>query len=144
MQILDAILNNSLYVGIVLALIFIFHLGNMAFGLALNVVILKQDFDKNKIKTWLFRTILILIGTFLLCAGISILPFAISFIGIEIPEEYSIIINFSLIVLVSFGTLKKECEKCFENYRKCMEILWCGESHYISGSLLIKLNVIKI
>lgn len=123
MTIINVILGNLLYISIVIALIFIFELGNLCFGLSSSVIISNEKFEKDKIKRWALKTIFTLLGTFLLCSGISILPFAISYIGVQIPDDYSIIINFSLIVITAFGTLKKEAEKCFENYKKCIDNL---------------------
>lgn len=120
---INAIFTNITAISIVISLIFIFQLGNLCFGIASNVIQLNNQFDKEKIKKWLLKTILTLAGTFLLCAGITLIPFAIESIGIKIPEDYSIIINFGLIVITAFGALKCEAEKCFENYQKCIENL---------------------
>lgn len=117
---IDAIFTNITAISIVIALIFIFQAGNLCFGIASNVIELKQEFDKEKIKKWVLKTILTLVGTFLLCAGITLVPYAIESIGITIPDDYSIIINFGLIVITAFGALKCEAEKCFENYQKCI------------------------
>lgn len=116
-----AISTNFLSISIVLILIFTFQLGNMIFGIVNNVFNLKEDFSKDKIKKWFFKTILTLIGTFILSCGITLIPFSIEYINISIPEEYDILVNFGLIVLSAVGTLKNEINKCYENYKKCIE-----------------------
>lgn len=113
--------TNFLSISIVLILIFTFQLGNMIFGIINNVFNLKEDFSKDKIKKWFFKTILTLLGTFILSAGITLIPFSIEYINISIPEEYDILVNFGLIVLSAVGTLKNEINKCYENYKKCIE-----------------------
>ena len=61
-----AISTNLLSISIVLILIFVFQLGNMIFGIVNNVLNLKEEFSKEKIKKWFFKTILTLLGTFIL------------------------------------------------------------------------------
>ena len=116
-----AISANLLSISIVLILIFTFQLGNMIFGIVNNVLKLKEDFSKEKIKNWAIKTFLTLLGTFILSIGISLIPYSIEYINIKIPEEYDILINFSLIVLSAIETLKSEIEKCYENYKKCIK-----------------------
>lgn len=116
-----AISSNFLSISIVLILIFVFQLGNMIFGIVNNVLNLKEDFSKEKIKKWFFKTILTLLGTFILSIGVTLIPFSIEYINISIPEEYDILVNFGLIVLSAIGTLKNEIQKCYDNYKKCIE-----------------------
>lgn len=116
-----AISDNFLSISIVLILIFVFQLGNMIFGIVNNVLNLKEDFSKEKIKKWFFKTILTLLGTFILSIGVTLIPFSIEYINISIPEEYDILVNFGLIVLSAIGTLKNEIQKCYDNYKKCIE-----------------------
>ena len=116
-----AISTNLLSISIVLILIFVFQLGNMIFGIVNNVLNLKEEFSKEKIKKWFFKTILTLLGTFILSIGVTLIPFSIEYINISIPEEYDILVNFGLIVLSSIGTLKNEIQKCYDNYKKCIE-----------------------
>ena len=116
-----AISTNFLSISIVLILIFIFQLGNMIFGIVNNVLNLKEDFSKEKIKKWAIKTVLTLLGTFILSIGVTLIPFSIEYINISIPEEYDILVNFGLIVLSAIGTLKNEIQKCYDNYRKCIE-----------------------
>lgn len=120
-DILNALVSNLTSISIVLILIFIFQLGNMIFGIVNNVLILKENFSKEKILNWCLKTILTLAGTFILCIGVTLIPFSIEHIKISIPEEYNVLVNFSLIVLSAIGTLKNEAQKCFENYKKCIE-----------------------
>lgn len=119
--ILEVISSNLLSILIVLSLIFIFQLCNMIFGIINNVIILKQEFSKEKILNWFLRTILTIIGILLLCIGVSLVPFCIEYINITIPDEYNILINFTLIVLTSIQTLKLEATRAYENYKKVME-----------------------
>ena len=116
-----AISTNLLSISIVLILIFVFQLGNMIFGIVNNVLNLKEEFSKEKIKKWFLKTILTLLGTFILSIGVTLIPFSIEYINISIPEEYDILVNFGLIVLSSIGTLKNEIQKCYDNYKKCIE-----------------------
>lgn len=120
-EIFNAISTNFLSISIVLVLIFVFQLGNMIFGIVNNVLNLKEDFSKEKILKWMLKTVLTLAGTFILSAGVSLIPFSIEYINISIPEEYDILVNFGLIVLSAVGTLKNEIEKCYDNYKKCIE-----------------------
>ena len=116
-----AISENLLSISIVLILIFVFQLGNMIFFFFFNVLNLKEEFSKEKIKKWIFQTILTLLGNFILSCGIKFIPFSIEYINISIPEEYDILVNFGLIVLSAIGTLKNEIQKCYDNYKKCIE-----------------------
>lgn len=116
-----AISTNFLSISIVLILIFVFQLGNMIFGIVNNVFNLKEDFSKDKIKKWAIKTALTLLGTFILSIGVTLIPFSIEYINISIPEEYDILVNFGLIVLSAIGTLKNEINKCYDNYKKCIE-----------------------
>lgn len=120
-EILTAIQGNLLSISIVLFLIFTFQLANMIFGIINNVVICSEEFCKDKFKKWLGRTLLTIAGIFIMCTGITLIPFCISYINIKIPDEYNILINFALVVSVSIKSLKTEVSRAFENYEKVME-----------------------
>lgn len=120
-SILTAISGNLISISIVLILIFTFQLCNMIFGIINSVLICNNCFDFDKFKKWLFRTVLTISGIFIMCTGITLIPFCINYINIKIPDEYNILINFTLVVLVAIKSLKTEVIKAFENYEKVMD-----------------------
>lgn len=121
MNILEIIKGNLTAAAVVIALIFLFQLGNMIFGIYKNVLILKEDFSWEKVRIWAIKSVLALLGVAIFVAGISLIPAAIKYIGITIPEDYEILVNFSCVLLVAWGTLKNEILKCYENYKYVME-----------------------
>lgn len=121
MNILEVIRGNLTAAAVVIALIFLFQLGNMIFGIYKNVLILKEDFSWEKVRIWAIKAGLALLGVAIFIIGISLIPAAIDYIGITIPEEYEILVNFSCVLLVAWGTLKNEVLKCHENYKYVME-----------------------
>ena len=108
MNILEVIRGNLTAAAVVIALIFLFQLGNMIFGIYKNVLILKENFNWEKIRIWAIKAGLALLGVAIFVVGISLIPAAIEYIGITIPEEYEILVNFSCVLLVAWGTLKNE------------------------------------
>ena len=121
MNILEVIRGNLTAAAVVIALIFLFQLGNMIFGIYKNVLILKEDFSWEKVRIWAIKAALALLGVAIFVVGISLIPAAIEYIGITIPEEYEILVNFSCVLLVAWGTLKNEVLKGHENYKYVME-----------------------
>lgn len=115
------ILENLSYVGSVISLIFLFQLSNLVFGLADNLTVQKQSFDSSKIKKWTLQTLLTLVGIATLTIGVSLIPFVITFTGVQIPQEYGDIITVMMIILTSFKCVITESTKAFEHFRNIME-----------------------
>ena len=120
MDLFETILNNLSYVGSVLALIFVFQLSNMAFGISENIGIKGEKFDVEKLKAWAFRTITTLLGIFLLTLGSSLIPYVVGLTNIEIPAEYGDIVTVSIIILTSYKCVLSESKKACEHFENVM------------------------
>lgn len=116
----EEILKNLTYVGSVVLLIFIFQVDNMVFGLVDNVGLKGQKFDASKIKNWLFRSILTLLGIALLTLGVSLIPYIVSFTNIEIPAEYGDVITVALVIITGYKSVISEANKAYEHFKTIM------------------------
>lgn len=96
------------------------YLANMCFSLYLNIKILKQPFDKNKILTSLIKAVVFIVGLTLLTSVITVLPIFAEMMGWEIPAEFTEI--FSGMVIV-FTFLYVSAKYTFEAVQKFMQIL---------------------
>lgn len=96
------------------------YLANMCFSLYLNIKILKQPFDKNKILTSIIKAAVFIVGLTLLTSVITVLPIFAEMMGWEIPEEFTEI--FSGMVIV-FTFLYVSAKYTFEAVQKFMQIL---------------------
>lgn len=96
------------------------YLANMCFSLYLNLKILKEPFEKDKIITSLIKAAVFIIGLTLLTSVITVLPIFAEMMGWEIPQEFTEI--FSGMVIV-FTFLYVSAKYTFEAVQKFMQIL---------------------
>lgn len=120
-MLINQILNNLEYIGAVIGVIFIFQLANMAFGMADNIFVKKQEFDIKKILQWIIKSFLSLLGVFFFTVGVSVIPFVIEFTGITIPESYGDIITISMIITTSYAAVIAEASKAFIHFKNIYE-----------------------
>lgn len=116
----DNILLNLTYVGIGACLFLVSYLSNMTFSLYYNIKVLSQQFDKNKIINSAFRVASVTIGLALLCIAITTIPEFATYVGLEIPTEYTEIFS-NLAILTLFVT--SSCKYVAEAYNKFKKIL---------------------
>ena len=117
----EEILKNMSYVGSVILLIFIFQVDNMIFGIVDNIGVQGQKFEINKIKRWVFKSIFSLIGISLLTLGVSLIPYIVSFTGIQIPKEYGDVITITLIITTSYSAVINESKKAYEHFKTILK-----------------------
>lgn len=86
---LDTILHNLINAGWAMLIFLCAYVSNMAFGLYHNIKQLQQPFDKDKLINSGFKVVSIVVGLVLLVVGITALPAFATYVGWEIPEEYT-------------------------------------------------------
>ncbi len=86
---LDTILHNLENAGWAMLIFLCAYMSNMAFSLYYNIKQLQQPFDKEKLINSGLKVASIVVGLVLLVVGITALPAFASYVGWEIPEEYS-------------------------------------------------------
>lgn len=118
----DMILGNIANMSLGALMFAISYISNICFSIFYNIKILNYKFEKEKLIDGILKLITFIIGTFLLCLGISILPLFLDKTGISISEEYTSILSNTAIVglftansakylLESFNTMKSILEK---------------------------------
>lgn len=116
-EIFSIILVNLSYIGVVLALIGMFQMANMFFGLVDNVFEKNEKFEWNKIVQWLVRSGVFLFGVAALTTGVSILPYIVQYVGVNIPAEYGEVITMALIIAASYKAVVREMTKAYEHFK---------------------------
>lgn len=99
---LELLLNNLIYTGLVMGLVAISWTSNFSLALYHNLKLLSEPFDKLRFKNGIFKLGTLTIGTALLVITITFVPIFAKFIGVEIGEEY--IQFFSILTIIVMFT----------------------------------------
>lgn len=116
----QAVLENLIDVGMGLLLFVATYVANMAFSIFLNIKILDQKFDGQKILDSLLKVGTFGIGTTLLSIGVTSIPIVCDLVGFTIPSEY--IDVFSKLAILGV-TITAACKYALEAFSKMKAIL---------------------
>lgn len=119
-QIIELLKANLCNVAQAMLIFLCAYVANMCFSLYLNLKILNEPFDKNRILTSLIKAAVFIVGLTLLTSVITVLPIFAEMMGWEIPQEFTDI--FSGMVIV-FTFLYVSAKYTFEAVQKFMQIL---------------------
>lgn len=98
-EIFDLIIDNLINVAYALMLFLCAYVSNMCFSMYLNIKLLKQKFDKNKLLNSLIKAGVFLVGLTLLTIVFTVLPIFAEIMSWDIPQEF--IEMFSGIVIIA-------------------------------------------
>lgn len=111
---LELLLTNLIYICIAMAIFAIFWLSNFSYSLFYNIKLLKEPYDKEKLKDGILKVIVVAIGTALYAIGVTLLIAFLNYINIPIDETYLEFLNVLAIVGIfakaSYGYAKQANE----------------------------------
>lgn len=101
------------------AIIFVLAYGaNICFSLWYNIKVLKESFSWKKLGTSLMKVMVVIVGIVLLCSAVTLLPYVLSSIGLEIgesTEKFIDIITIITAIVVTCAKYIKEAYYTFES-----------------------------
>ena len=113
-------LQNLINIGWAMLIFLAAYLANVAFSLWYNLKILREAFDKAKLRESGLKVLTFLVGLTLLCFAITALPIFANMVGWPIPEEYADL--FADLVIVGV-VLLVSCKYIKEAFMKFTAIL---------------------
>ena len=99
------------------AIIFVLAYGaNICFSLWYNIKILKESFSWKKLGTSLLKVMAVVIGIVLLCSAVTLLPYVLSSVGLEIGESTEKFIDIMTIITAIVVTCTKYIKEAYYTF----------------------------
>lgn len=99
------------------AIIFVLAYGaNICFSLWYNIKILKEAFSWKKLGTSLLKVMAVVIGIVLLCSAITLLPYVLSTVGLEVGESTEKFIDIITIITAIVVTCTKYIKEAYYTF----------------------------
>lgn len=99
------------------AIIFVLAYGaNICFSLWYNIKILKESFSWKKLGTSLLKVMAVVIGIVLLCSAITLLPYVLSTVGLEVGESTEKFIDIITIITAIVVTCTKYIKEAYYTF----------------------------
>lgn len=120
---IESIFQNIVNIGWAMLIFLAAYLANVAFSLWYNLKILRETFDKTKLRESCLKVLTFLAGLTLLCGAITALPIFANMVGWLVPEEYADL--FADLVIIG-AVLLVSCKYIKEAFTKFTAILNAG------------------
>lgn len=117
---IESIFQNLVNIGWAMLIFLAAYLANVAFSLWYNLKILRETFDKTKLRESCLKVLTFLVGLTLLCGAITALPIFANMVGWLVPEEYADL--FADLVIIG-AVLLVSCKYIKEAFTKFTAIL---------------------
>lgn len=99
------------------AIIFVLAYGaNICFSLWYNIKILKESFSWKKLGTSLLKVMAVVIGIVLLCSAVTLLPYVLSTVGLEVGESTEKFIDIITIITAIVVTCTKYIKEAYYTF----------------------------
>lgn len=112
---IESIFQNLVNIGWAMLIFLAAYLANVAFSLWYNLKILRETFDKTKLRESCLKVLTFLVGLTLLCGAITALPIFANMVGWLVPEEYADLfadlVIIGVVLLVSCKYIKEAFTK---------------------------------
>ena len=118
--IIQIILNNLKNVGLGCGLFIVAYLSNVCLSLWYNIKMCHQEFDWRRLLSSVLKILSFGAGTSLLVIGITLVPIFADFVGFNIPEEYSEVLQ-NIAIIATF--IVSACKYLLEAFGKFKKII---------------------
>lgn len=103
------------------AIVFVLAYGaNMCFSLWYNIKVLKESFSWKKLGTSLMKVMVVIVGIVLLCSAVTLLPYVLSSIGLEIGESTEKFIDIITIITAIVVTCTKYIKEAYYTFESIL------------------------
>ena len=104
-------LQNLINIGWAMLIFLAAYLANVAFSLWYNLKILRETFDKAKLRESCLKVLTFLVGLTLLCFAITALPIFANMVGWPIADLFADLVIVGVVLLVSCKYIKEAFTK---------------------------------
>jgi amino acid transporter len=113
---INEILSNLTLIGYAALVFALAYCSNMCFSLWYNTKILNEEFSWARLKTGILKVVSVLLGIVLLCSAITLLPYVLTQIGLDISETVENIVDIVTIVGAVVLTSTKYIKESYETF----------------------------